>query len=169
MKGDYKKILLEAFIILVLASTTGLAVNHIRKDKLRLFGTDCFKQTRVCHAEAKSQEIVSLEESSAFFFKNAAIFVDARSPVAFMMGHIPGALNVPIDQVALALEMYFKGLSPDTMIIVYDGDAEGNVGADVADVLKSAGFKNVLLFPDGWTKWQAKGLPVEIGAVSANG
>lgn len=164
----YKRILIEALIIFSLASTTGLAVNHFRTDKLRLFGTDCFKQTRVCHGEAKKHETINIEESSAFFFKNAALFVDARSPLAFMMGHIPGALNVPAGSEAVALEMYFKGLSSDTMIIVYDGDAEGNVGADVVDALKAAGFKNVLLFPNGWLQWQAKGLPIEIGSISAD-
>lgn len=163
LKSVFRRMLAEAVIIAILALATSLGVNYLRTDQLRLFGTDCLEQTRVCHAEAKKQETIGIEECTAFFLRNAAVFIDARSPVAYMLGHIPGAINIPVAHIDTAVQTYLKDLSPETMIVVYDGDSGGNVGADVAQALRSFGFQNIVLFPNGWNAWQNKGLPIEIG------
>ena len=44
-----------------------------------------------------------------------AVFIDARDPLSYQGGHIPGALNIPVDQI----ESYFKDLDPKQWIITY--------------------------------------------------
>ncbi|MBW1975870.1 MAG: rhodanese-like domain-containing protein [Deltaproteobacteria bacterium] len=158
-----KKVLLEALCLIVVATAIALGSNYIRRDKLTLFGTDCLKQTRVCHSRVQRTGRVTIEEAAAFFFKNAAIFVDARSRVSYVLGHIPNAMNIPADDIQSGIDNLLVGLSDDIMIIVYDDDVEGNVSADVAAFLEDMGFKKVFVFPNGWSDWQAEGLPVELG------
>ncbi len=162
--NNLKRGFLEAVLIMALAVFIGVTTNHFRKSKLHLFRADCFKQTRVCKGRVEALGFVNLDEAAAFFFKNAAIFVDARSKVSYLLGHIPGALNISFEDPDSQALSYLKGLSKNLMIIVYDDDVEGNVGADVANLLKELEFKNVLLFPNGWTEWQNKGLPLEFGS-----
>ena len=164
LENFFKKSFFEAGLIVILAIFLGTIINYLRPDGLHLFKTDCFKQTRVCKGKAEISGIVTVDEAAAFFFKNAAIFVDARSRVSYLLGHIPGAINLSAEDLNSSIPDYVKDLSKNTMIIVYDDDVEGNISIDVANSLEKFGFKNVLLFPNGWTEWQNKGLPLEFGS-----
>jgi phage shock protein E len=67
-----------------------------------------------------------------------ARLVDVRTPGEFAAGHIPGAVNIPVQQ----LDARMSELQPkDVAVIVYcrSGHRSGNA----ARMLKSAGFKAV--------------------------
>jgi phage shock protein E len=67
-----------------------------------------------------------------------ARLVDVRTPGEFAAGHIPGAINVPVQQ----LDTRMSELQPkETAIVVYcrSGQRSGNA----ARMLKSAGFEAV--------------------------
>jgi phage shock protein E len=67
-----------------------------------------------------------------------ARLVDVRTPDEFAAGHIPGALNIPVQQ----LDARMSELRPkDAAVVVYcrSGHRSGNA----ARVLKSAGFAAV--------------------------
>jgi rhodanese-related sulfurtransferase len=66
---------------------------------------------------------------------SGARLVDVRTPGEFAAGHIPGAINIPVQQ----LESRLGELEPkDTAIVVYcrSGSRSGNA----AGMLKNAGF-----------------------------
>lgn len=70
--------------------------------------------------------------------QGGARLVDVRTPGEFAAGHIPGALNIPVQQ----LDSRMSELQPqDTAVVVYcrSGHRSGNA----ARMLKSAGFKAV--------------------------
>ncbi len=46
---------------------------------------------------------VDLTDAKKAFDAKTAVFVDARSVEAYGMGHIPGALSIPIDQLSSRL------------------------------------------------------------------
>lgn len=67
-----------------------------------------------------------------------ARLVDVRTPGEFAAGHIPGAINVPVQQ----LDTRVSELQPkETAIVVYcrSGQRSGNA----ARMLKNAGFNSV--------------------------
>lgn len=71
--------------------------------------------------------------------KDGALLLDVRSPGEFSEGHLPGAVNVPVQE----LEASLASLSPDKArpIVVYC--RSGMRSAKARKVLLSAGFTRV--------------------------
>ena len=62
-----------------------------------------------------SVERVSLADSKRAFDEQSAVFLDVRSAESYAAGHIPGAVNIPFDQ----LEARMSELDPNQWIITY--------------------------------------------------
>lgn len=58
---------------------------------------------------------ISLADAKKAFDQNQAVFVDVRSSDTFQVGHIPGAVNIPLGD----LETRLKELDPNQWIITY--------------------------------------------------
>lgn len=70
--------------------------------------------------------------------QEGAKLVDVRSPAEFGSGHIPGAVNVPVNELGGKL----KNIGPkDKPVIVYC--ASGTRSAMARSVLKSQGYEKV--------------------------
>jgi rhodanese-related sulfurtransferase len=91
--------------------------------------------------------------------KGKAVFVDARSAANFRRGHIPGALNVPINRVKHELSILPK--NKETLLITYCGSAECPNAYQLMNALLAHGYRNVKMFPRGIRGWQALGHPLE--------
>jgi len=85
--------------------------------------------------------------------------LDVRPADEFAMGHLPGALNVPID----ALEQRLQELDPDQEIVAYCRGAYCVLSFEAVAALRGRGF-NVRRLKDGYPEWRGAGLPVESGA-----
>jgi rhodanese-related sulfurtransferase len=90
------------------------------------------------------------------------IVLDARSPIAFARGHVPGAINVPhgrIDARSTA------GLPKDRLIVTYCDGIGCNASTKAALKLAELGFavKEML---GGLDWWRRDGYAVETGATS---
>ena len=81
--------------------------------------------------------------------KNGALIIDVRSKGEYQSGHIPGAINIPLDQ----LEKSLSKLKKDQTIITCC--ASGIRSASGKSVLKSNGFMEVHN-GGGWTNLARK-------------
>lgn len=91
-----------------------------------------------------------------------AVVVEALPPSYHRDRHLPGALNLPHDQVdALA-----PGLIPDkdSEVIVYCADQACPNSHLAAQRLEELGYTNVSTYADGKADWVGAGLPTESGA-----
>lgn len=92
-----------------------------------------------------------------------AVFVDVRTTKAFQTGHIPGALNLPINSFKKELTR----LPKDKKIVLYEsGNATGDICAfsrSAGRILLSQGFpyNDVSVYRDGLAGWRKAGLPVK--------
>lgn len=86
--------------------------------------------------------------------------LDVRPPDEFAVGHLPGALNVPIE----TLEQRLQELDPDQEIVAYCRGAYCVLSFEAVAALRERGF-NVRRLEDGFPEWRAAGLPVEIGVL----
>lgn len=75
--------------------------------------------------------------------------------------HLPGAINVPHDEVQVAASR----LIPDKSgrVIVYCASAECRNSHVAADALRGLGYSNVYEYAEGKKGWKEAGLPLETG------
>ncbi len=88
--------------------------------------------------------------------KNKPVLLDVREPHEFKSGHIPGAMHIPLGQLAHRVSQ----LPQDREIICVCHS--GNRSASAARLLNSSGYKAVNL-NGGMIGWARAGLPVKKG------
>ena len=106
---------------------------------------------------------IQISKVKEFYDAQAAAIIDAREPAEYAEGHIPGAVNLPYDQVVtdpVKLEAFDAGGKP---IIVYCGGGTCELSMNLGFALVEAGKKKVLVFMGGWPEWQSSGFPVATG------
>lgn len=108
---------------------------------------------------------ITRQEIQAKLKRHAAIILaEALPPRYFLDRHLPGAVNLPHDQVdALA-----PGLLPDAKaeIVVYCANAACRNSHIAAARLEKLGYAHVSIYHEGKQDWIDAGLPVETGAAS---
>lgn len=107
---------------------------------------------------------IQLSKVKAFFDAKAATIVDARDPGEYAEGHVPGALNMPYDQVVTDPERLEKFDAGGKPIIVYCGGGTCELSMNLGFALVNAGQKKVLVYMGGWPEWSTSGYPVAKGA-----
>lgn len=94
---------------------------------------------------------------------NDRVFVlDVRTPQEFAAGHVPGAVNIPHDQVATHLAEIPK----DEEIVLYCHS--GRRAGLAAEELAANGYRQLAHLEGDMQGWQKAGLPVEASAGPAN-
>jgi rhodanese-related sulfurtransferase/DNA-binding transcriptional ArsR family regulator len=89
--------------------------------------------------------------------KNGLVTVlDVRPAEEFAAGHLPGAINVPVDK----LETYLSKLPKRKEVIAYCRGPYCLMSFEAVEKLRKRGFKAKRL-EDGYPEWRAAGLPVE--------
>ena len=85
----------------------------------------------------------------------ALLVLDVRTPEEFAKGHVPGAVNIPHDQIAARLAEVPK----DQEIVLYCGS--GRRAGLAADVLTANGYTRLAHLQGDMNGWVAQGRPVE--------
>src|SRR5262245_4545473 len=88
---------------------------------------------------------------------NAPVILDVRTPEEFGAGHIPGALNVPVDQLAARLPEL--GIAKTSEVVVHC--ERGPRAAKAEAILGESGYQNVVDLQGHMKGWRESGLPVE--------
>lgn len=87
------------------------------------------------------------------------VIIDVRSSRDYAAGHIPGALNLPADELrgaarADALAQYPR-LARNATLVTYSG--HGKRGAQAAALLRELGFGRACNLVGGLDAWRAQG------------
>jgi rhodanese-related sulfurtransferase len=92
------------------------------------------------------------------FDEKKALFIDARPAAQFGEGHIPGAINVYAEDFNPNIPMLLK-LPNDTLVVAYCGGGLCELSHDLADKLRTLGFKRVVVYTGGTAEWNEKNYP----------
>jgi rhodanese-related sulfurtransferase/DNA-binding transcriptional ArsR family regulator len=84
--------------------------------------------------------------------------LDVRPEDEFALGHVPGALNIPLSQLEKRLEEFDSGRE----IVAYCRGPYCVLSYEAVAMLRTHGFKARRL-EDGLPEWRAAGLPLEAG------
>lgn len=105
-----------------------------------------------------SQAVASISPSayqSNYVEANARhLLLDVRTPEEFASGHIPGAVNIPVE----SLQSRLSEISSDQDIVVYC--RSGNRSAQASQILAQAGYSAIYDL-GGIINWSAQGYPVQ--------
>ena len=86
-----------------------------------------------------------------------ALFVlDVRTPEEYAAGHLPGATNIPHDQLAARLGELSGARERD--VVVYC--RTGRRSAEALEILDKAGFKRLFHLKGDYTRWTEEKRPV---------
>jgi rhodanese-related sulfurtransferase/DNA-binding transcriptional ArsR family regulator len=89
--------------------------------------------------------------------------LDVRPPDEFALGHVPGAVNIPLR----ALKERLTEISPDREIVAYCRGEYCVLSFEAVALLRARGFK-VRRLEEGLPEWRAAGLPIKIGSTHDN-
>ena len=89
--------------------------------------------------------------------------VDARFPVAFENGHLPGALNIPVNSSHSEIAKKLDGIGPDQRVLVYCQSRDCHWADQLASRLICFGYKAEVL-RDGIQGWVGRRSGVFWGA-----
>ncbi len=109
---------------------------------------------------AEGYENASVEHAFQHWRQGASsaipfFFLDVRTPEEFAAGHIPGAVNIPLQMI----EKRLREIPRDRRLYVY---CEAGVrSARAARLLRKAGYENIENITDGMRGWREHGYPQE--------
>jgi len=84
-----------------------------------------------------------------------ALLLDVREPFEWVTGHAPGALHVPLGQLAARQDAIPR--DADLLVVC----ASGSRSALAVDLLRRAGYQSIGNVAGGMLAWHAAGLPIE--------
>lgn len=152
----------QAVLIVLIAAAVSLSLNHFRPNGLPLVPPPASKKA-VIGSQNLGPLRVSLDEARALFFAHGAVFIDARSPRVYRLGHIEGALNLPAQSLDQGVSAIKSRVSPDSFVIAYCDGEHCPLGREVAMQLLAGGYSHVGVLVNGWTLWRSGGLPTAKG------
>lgn len=98
---------------------------------------------------------VSPAQATVLINHKKAQLIDVRKPVDFRKGHVPGARNIPVDQIQNALGQ----LDRERPVVLVD--QTGGASRVPARLLRGVGFKEVYILENGLLGWIKEKMPLE--------
>jgi rhodanese-related sulfurtransferase len=182
---SWKRVFLEAAILVLIATIAGAGTNLFRSEARKLAWTSGYAPAAaglvppvrpavsvsdlLALAPLKDPSLIFLEipgDTAYRLHQAGALFLDARRSEAFEQGRIEKAINIPVwehdaDQRIASLQA--RGIRPDAVIVTYCSGGACEDAAMLSNKLAQAGYFNLFLYQDGFPGWQAHSWPVAKG------
>ncbi len=158
-----KRLIVRSLFLVVVASAIGLIVNAVRTPNVDLFGYKPPKKKIVEAAKPGQEATVSeIDLATVLTLQKAqgVVFIDARKKVEFDTGHIRGAINIPSESFEEAFPPHRRSLLKAAKIVTYCSDVECDEAYELAEMLREALKRPILVFGGGMKEYRGKG-PVE--------
>lgn len=160
-----RRVLLEAVAIVLLGIALGFTVNY-RLVLAALGMTASPPGVLLSPAPAPAATAlptpIELAELSTLLAAGTRI-LDARNPLSYAEGHLPGAISLPLEEVNAGRRLLPIWPKEQT-IIVYCGGYGCDDSFTLALLLGAAGYKDLRVFAGGYPQWIEALLPIEQGA-----
>ena len=89
----------------------------------------------------------------------APLVVDLRKPAEFSSGHIPGAINIPLDELARQIDT----VQHDNGVLIYC--INGSRTRQAEPILYAHGFENIYHLEGAFYSWMNGKYPIEKGGI----
>ncbi|HQO35755.1 MAG TPA: rhodanese-like domain-containing protein [bacterium] len=149
-----QSLFVQTGMLVLFGSLIGIAANGLSREPIPMLRS-------LRDSDKGEWREIALPEVKKCFDDGSSLFVDARDPNEFHGGHIPAAINIPTKEFAEIYPQYSGFLPTEMPLIVYCQGDPCEESRDVLVHLRAFGHKDLVLFPGGWTEWQAAGYSVE--------
>jgi rhodanese-related sulfurtransferase len=105
--------------------------------------------------------IVNASQLTELRGRGKVALIDVRLAEDYAAGHIPGAVNQCVFEVAFLPELQSKDIPKDAPVCVYGAGEDSHESRMAAEKLERAGFTQVHEFRGGLEAWTAAGHPME--------
>lgn len=108
---------------------------------------------------------ISIDELHASLDQGKVLILDARSRRVYELGHIPGAVSLPISEFEDTHQEVLNNVKKEQSIVVYCSSPKCNSAFNLGYLLiDKLGFKKTKIFFGGLDAWQKAGYPIQPGA-----
>lgn len=154
---------LELMVIVLAATGLAVAMNRARDEAVPWVIDFAAMDRR--EALRKGLETVDAQAARIMLGRQGVVFIDARTPEEFASGHVPGAKSLPQEAMYDDLDAAVKklGLTSDERLMVYCGGVLCDKSKELAEALRTDGYRYVTVVSDGFEGWLAAGGPTESG------
>lgn len=154
----------EMIILLTVSILIAFILNLVNPGGIPLFGQwdpdkGLVHAGEICIASLKQIDDIDVMD---LFLQEEAVFVDARVPADYRLGHIPGSYNLPINRVDNDIHDFLDAFPVDTQLIVYCSGPECYDAPDLMTILKEYGYQTVSVYYKGYQGWTKAGRPIEV-------
>jgi rhodanese-related sulfurtransferase len=156
-----KRSLLQLFGIVIISGFIGIGVNGFRADGISL--VENWQEKVLNEQLVGGLPAVSLQQAKEAHINGDALFIDAREPDFYELGHIPGAVNLPVVNFDLVFPKLKEQLLEAGRVITYCGGASCDTSVELTEKLLFEGLPYVEIFTGGMQQWEATGQPVARG------
>lgn len=102
--------------------------------------------------------LVSRDELEALLKSDEVLLIDVRPRIEYDFGHLPGAVNLPLEELPERIET----LPANRLIVTYCRGVYCLLSKDAEDMLRAKGFR-VRRLDGGWPEWWDEGRPIAAG------
>lgn len=159
--SSLKTAALQTVLIFLFSALVALAVNTTRHDGIPLI--ENWRQKAIQKHTDSGLQTVSFDEVAEKINDPASVILDARDQDLYLLGHIPGAINLPVHNFDQVFPEVSQLLPIDQPIIVYCEGFNCEMSDQLAEKLLSFGYNQVLVYSGGMEEWTSKNMPVETG------
>jgi len=142
----------EALLILIASSVLGFAYTATT-------GKGLFAPSPAASPADQLPAFLNIEQALQLYESGTAVFLDTRHAYDYDLGHIKGALNLPLTEFDEKKSL-LTSIPKDHIIVVYCDGEECNSSIEMAVKLDSLAYSNAKIFFGGWKEWLAHDLPV---------
>lgn len=145
---------------IVLQKDTLSKLKSIKSDTVNKELKDISKQSINNEDNNDTPVAITVDQAYKIFLSGKGLFIDARMEIEYNLGHIKGAINIPLKKFEENLAK-LKTYDKNTIFVCYCDGSGCDLSIDLAKKLHENGFKNVKIFYSGWNDWKEKNYPME--------
>lgn len=114
----------------------------------------------------QQQGVRMLTTDEVKFYRDqpGTVILDARSAEEYELGHVAGALSLPLDRFDAGYPKLAERLKQAQMIVIYCSGGSCGTSEELAKKLGEKGLKNMAVDSDGLPGWMRSKLPIKTGS-----
>lgn len=158
----FRQILLRTAVLVLAAATAGLVWNRNCPNRWCDRGIRLNEHPLQAAAQLDDSRFINLEQARAKHEAGVA-FVDARAEDFYLLGHIRGAISLPVSDFEAAFAAREKDIpGKDQELVCYCSGFGCEESVELAHELLRRGYARVFVYLGGWPEWSEAGLPLDL-------